>query len=247
MKLFKRGDPATQLKKDRAALAAGRANLVELERQRQDMLLESEGYEPIAALDRRIVEQRHALGILTDRIAKLALECRKAEQAKLEQAKLAAIEADTVPAFAGIQKHAARLEAAVWQLAESYSALDQATKELNASWPAAVRKPAYWSGGFSLLDIKGRITTAMRYGMSGSIERFAEFARIDRDESIVEMTRRQLSEAITELRAVEVPLPPIEAADDDDDTPSAAAPVAPHETRRTMLLINIIESNPVAS
>ena len=226
MKLPFRKDPAVQLAKDRAALLAAQVNLVALEQERSGMLLSADGYEPIAALDRRIVEQRHALGILADRIAKLQLEVRKAERARLEAAKLAAIESEIRPQFAHIEKLAAKLEAAVHTLAEAYAGLDRATKDLNATWPSAVPRPQFWGGSFSLLDIKGRITTAMRYGMSGSIERFAEFARIDRDESIVEMTRRQLSEAVTELKAVEIPLPPA-GHDTDDDEPTATAPVTP--------------------
>jgi hypothetical protein len=223
-------DARAALAKDRAALDAVELKLTELEQQRANKLLEADGYEAVWAVDRAIAEQRAAAGILRERMRVLAGEVRKAERARLEAARDAAIDREIVPQLAEVQKLATSLEQAVHNLATSYAALDAATRKLNAAWTPAVPRPRYWNGAFSLVDIAGRLSRAMEYGRHNPA-RFAEFARMERDEGLAEMVARQCAEALKELKAVEITLPRA-----DEDEAVDVADLAPEPARGLLAL-----------
>jgi hypothetical protein len=225
MKLFKR-DSAAQLQKDRAALAAAKTRLAELERERADTLMAEAGWEITWKADRAAAEQQAAVSILGERIKVLQHEVRKAEQAKLMAARDKAVDTVIAPQFQKIQALAERLQFAVEELGRAYAGLVEAQREVSRAWPGEVPKPSYWEGGWSLLDIAGRLRTACRYAESGSFHRFSEFFGMDRTETITAMVERQCAAAIVELKQVEItpPLLPVEHARDDD---GPSAPVAP--------------------
>jgi len=78
MKLPFKRDTAAALEKAKAALAAAEAKAAELERRRQAAVIEADGYEPIAALDRELAAVNAELRFLRERVS--ALEAVQLEE-----------------------------------------------------------------------------------------------------------------------------------------------------------------------
>jgi hypothetical protein len=223
--IFRPVDPATARSKALAELSATRTALADLERQRGEALAGDTSIADIRRIDRETEEGRATVVLLEDRIARLGKAVRREELARRERARDAAIESEIRPRFNRICELAERLEGAALLLAECYRDLQEEERAINRDWPAAVKKPPYWSGGFSLWDIRGRLQQACTWASSGSLERFGEFLGIGSSETIGAMVGRQTASALTELRNVEIELP--NAADDLDVEPVAAAPAVP--------------------
>jgi chromosome segregation ATPase len=164
MKLPFKTDPAVARDKARAELATAEIRLEQLAGQRAAALAGAEASIPdIRKLDQEAEEARATGALLHERIRKLNAAVRKDELERLERARDAAVAKVIEPQLLAIKKLGVDLEQAVSMLSESYSALIAATESLNATWPSAVPRPAFWSGAFSLLDIASRLQTAARY------------------------------------------------------------------------------------
>jgi hypothetical protein len=214
-----RRDFGAELASSKTELSAARTKLVELEREKVEAL--GQAAAPIAdlrSIDRRVDEQKAAITLYCDRIARLRVLARRAEIERRTAARDKALREVIQPQFAEIEELAAHLERAVAALSTAYATLDAATKKLNSTWPSAVPKPRYWFGAFSLLDIRDRLRRAMEFR---SIERFAEFTNFDREHSIAAQVKRQLGASLDELLKVEIVVP--REPDAEDDAPAAIA------------------------
>jgi hypothetical protein len=120
------------------------------------------------------------------------------------------------------------LEFAVANIGETFAKLQAAEQALNANWPAAIAKPQFWSGCFSMRSITGRLEQAFKYAGHGSVARLKEFAAIGSDESLSQTVSRQLAASLDELKLVELHVPDM---DDDESDEVAVAPPASERVR----------------
>jgi hypothetical protein len=227
---FLKPDPVAARKKAQAELSAAKSRLAALGEQRSDALARSAEILAIRTIDREAEEIQATIVLIEDRLVRLNKALRQAERLRLEQQRDQAIKSVVEPQFAEIERHALKLETAIDNLAEAFSALEQATRELNTTWPRqTVPLPKFWDGTFSILDLSRRIESAFQYSSSQAIHRLREFVNLQRSETLSEAVAHQIRDRLVELRAVEIELPEIE--DSDDDPPSASAPVAPRPHR----------------
>jgi hypothetical protein len=138
-----RPDPAAALAKAQAELTSTRAALAGLERQRGEALAETAEIASIRAIDRQAEEAAASIRLLEDRIVRLTKAAREAERQKLITARDEAVAKILEPALARIAQLGERLEAAVFTLSESYAALMDEQRKLDARWPRAVPRPAW--------------------------------------------------------------------------------------------------------
>lgn len=134
MKLpFKKTSPGEALHATQTALAEADSKIRSLGEQRAAMLLESEGVDAIAALDRQIEQQQKAAGILSDRSAALRGEIRHQAQLAAER-EIAARVAETEKALAKRDATAAQLEKAIRDYGRLYWELNDQNQAIAKLW-----------------------------------------------------------------------------------------------------------------
>ena len=142
MKLPFKRDTAAALEKAKAALAAAEAKAAELERRRQAAVIEADGYEPIAALDRELAAVNAELRFLRERVS--ALEAvQLEEQRQARQRDRAAAIGRVEAALPARLKAMERLEKAVKDVAVAVEALVEIQGTTLRGWPSNLEPP--WS------------------------------------------------------------------------------------------------------
>jgi hypothetical protein len=134
---FTRRDPAEGLQATQTALAEAESKIRGLGEQRAAKLLESEGVDEVAALDRQIEQQQNAAGILHDRIAALRGEIRHQAQLAAER-EIAARVAETEKALAKRDATAALLETAIRDFGRLYFDLNEQNQAIARRWHMSV-------------------------------------------------------------------------------------------------------------
>jgi DNA repair exonuclease SbcCD ATPase subunit len=228
MKLPFQSNPAAARDRARAELATAKAQLAELQDQRAAALAGDAVIPEIRKIDRAAEEQRATISLLEDRIRRLNVAARQAAHAQLERERDDAL-ARMQPALRNIEKLAAGVEEALAALAANFVELEAANRALSDEFPRAVPKPQFWTGMFSVTDVRSRIQQAMRHAQHGSIGRLVEFANLERDVSITESIKRQIEASLKELRTVPIVLSV------SDEAADVAADVGP-ETRGLLAL-----------
>jgi len=140
MKLPFKRDTSTALQRARDQLAARERAAAELEQRRQNAVLEADGYEPIAALDRELAAVNAELRFLRERVSGLEAvqleEQRQVRQRKYEAA------VDRVAAMLPRRaKAAADLEAAAKAVGDALQKLHTTEQTILREWPANLPRP----------------------------------------------------------------------------------------------------------
>jgi hypothetical protein len=134
---FTRRDPAEALQATQTALAEAEIKISSLGEQRAKALLESEGVDDVAALDRQIEQQQKAAGILHDRVAALRGEIRHQGQLASER-EIAARVATTEKLLNKRDATGAQLQTAIREFEKHYFDLIDQNREIAKLWHMSI-------------------------------------------------------------------------------------------------------------
>jgi hypothetical protein len=137
-----RRDPIAALETAKAALAAEQSAIVELERQRPELLPDAD-LEEVKKLDRRIVDRQAAATVLAERIAALETRAQQYRADQREQQRRKAVDDVLAPAVAELVKDAAELEAALLTAVDKYRAIFDRRAGIVRQMPLGVPRPPY--------------------------------------------------------------------------------------------------------
>jgi hypothetical protein len=130
---FRRNNPAEALKAAETALADTESRIHGLEQERTGKLLESDGVDEVAALDRQIRAQHEAAGIHRDRIAALKAEVRRQAQLAADQKNAERVGA-TEKALHARDATAVQLQTAISDFGRLYFELIDQNLEISRLW-----------------------------------------------------------------------------------------------------------------
>ena len=130
---FRRTDPAACLKATEAALAEAEGRIHSLGEQRAAKLLESDGVDEVAGLDRQIAAERVTAGIHQDRIGALHAEIRRQAQLAADRERADRVAA-TEKALRDRDAIAVKLETAIADMGRLYFELVDQNQIIARQW-----------------------------------------------------------------------------------------------------------------
>jgi hypothetical protein len=198
-------DLATQIRNDAVHIQQVARAIVDATKQRDTYVRDCD-LEAARKLDRRLEDLNSDLRTLEEHRDWLSMEASKARWTTAEKDRAAAIDSTIQPHADVIIAAAERVERAIAELGDAYTALDTAVNALYHNWPAAVPHTPFYR--YSLMDVKLRLSGACAYAANGNaFGRLAEFARSygERTVPLAEGVRRALTNYIRDLRAVPLP------------------------------------------